>query len=330
MASGLNRRDGKIVSFINMKGGVGKTTSSVTLAETCASEFGWRVLVVDLDAQASASYALCGDERYEAVIEADQSIAAFFEPVTEGRTPRTLSAFITEGEAGDEGDPIVDVVCSEPSLRYTERALIERYYQLRLKRVVTASAPEGQTRRIMRESLGALRTVYDLIVIDCPPGISIFAEAGVACSDLIVAPTIPDYLSTLGLKELNRKFIRQLRRDGNLHGRMAILPTKVRSADATHRKYLKVLDQMVSSDELEAVLLESFVAESSDIARALDSELRGERFRDKYGKVREDLVALAEEVKGLLEDDNGHVESEPSHKAADARRVERSARSSAA
>ena len=42
------------------------------------------------------------------------------------------------------------------------------------------------------------------VVIVCPPAISIFAEAGVACSHLIVTPTIPDYLSTLGLKELKR------------------------------------------------------------------------------------------------------------------------------
>lgn len=300
---------GRVVSFINMKGGVGKTTSSVTLAETCASEFGWRVLLIDLDAQASASYALCGEEKYETVVEAEKTIACFFDPVADGMRPAPMASFITEGE-GDTADAGVgapgakiDVVCAEPGLRFTERSLIERFYKLRQKRVVTASAPEGQTRRVMRDALASLRKVYDLIVIDCPPGISVFAEAGVACSDLIVVPTIPDYLSTLGLKELNRKFIRQLRRDGNLRGRIAILPTKVQDSNATHRRYLKILDDMVRNGEINAAFLDTFIAESAHIARALDSALHGEQFKQKYGKVREDLLAFAEEIKGLLDHD---------------------------
>ena len=296
-------KTGNIVSFINMKGGVGKTTSSITLAETCASEYGWRVLVVDLDAQASASYAVLGPERYEAEVEAERTLAHFFDAVAEtGQPQRPLGGYVTRVDY-DGGDAApIDVICAEPGLRYTERALIERFYRLRMKRVVTASAPEGQTRRIMREGLGALREIYDLIVIDCPPGVSVFAEAGVACSDLIVTPTIPDYLSTLGLKELNRKFLRQLRRDGNLSGRTAILPTKVRVGDATHKAYLKKLDAMVRGGEIEAVLLDSSIAQSADIARALDDEHLGESFKAKYGGVREDLIEFASEIRGLLED----------------------------
>ena len=75
----------KVVSFINMKGGVGKTTSSVTLAETCAAEFGWRVLLLDLDAQASASYALCGADRYEKAVRSERTLAAYFDRVADGR-----------------------------------------------------------------------------------------------------------------------------------------------------------------------------------------------------------------------------------------------------
>ncbi|MEM9957515.1 MAG: AAA family ATPase [Pseudomonadota bacterium] len=298
--------EGRIVSFINMKGGVGKTTSSITLAETSASEYGWKVLVVDLDAQASASYAVLGPERYEEEVAAERTLAHFFDAVAEtGQPQRPLAGYVAHvahvDYDGGAGAPI-DVICAEPGLRYTERALIERYYRLRMKRVVTASAPEGQTRRIMREGLGGLREIYDLIVIDCPPGISLFAEAGVACSDLIVLPTIPDYLSTLGLKELNRKFLRQLRRDGNLSGRTAILPTKVRRGDATHTAYLKKLDAMVRTGEIEAAFLDSMIAQSADIARALDDEHLGESFKDKYGNVREDLIEFASEIRGLLED----------------------------
>ncbi|MEM9724992.1 MAG: AAA family ATPase [Pseudomonadota bacterium] len=301
----------KIVSFINMKGGVGKTTSSVTLAETCAAEFGWKVLVVDLDAQASASYALCGAGGFEDAVRSERTLAAFFDRVADGRRPEPLSEYRTRSGGGDAEARTalgaeagsIDVLCSEPSLRYAERALIEHYHTLRSKRRATVSkaGPEGQTRRIMRDSLDRLKTAYDLIVIDCPPGISIFAEAGVSCSDLIVMPTIPDYLSTLGLKELNKRFLRQLRRDGNLTGRMAILPTKVRPSDATHKRFLKHLDQLVRDGAVEASFLTTLIGENANIARALEPEHLGEAFKDKYAAVKTDLVAFAEEIRELLE-----------------------------
>ncbi|MEL6979920.1 MAG: AAA family ATPase [Pseudomonadota bacterium] len=303
----------KIVSFINMKGGVGKTTSAVTLSETCAAEFGWKVLLVDLDAQASASYALCGAAAYETAVRGERTLAAFFDRVADGRRPEPLSEYRTRAAAvetaGDDAaaasGAAIDVLCSEPSLRYAERALIEHYHTLRTRRgrdVVSRSGPEGQTRRIMRDALDRLRGSYDLIVIDCPPGISIFAEAGVAASDLIVMPTIPDYLSTLGLKELNKRFLRQLKRDGNLAGRMAILPTKVRPSDATHRRFLKLLDQLVRDGAIEASFLTTLIGENANIARALEPDHLGEAFKDKYAAVKTDLIEFAREIKGLLED----------------------------
>ena len=293
----------KVVSFINMKGGVGKTTSSVTLAETCASEFGWKVLVVDLDAQASASYALCGAKAFEDAVRSERTLAAYFDRVADGRRPEPLTEYRTPAAAADGGEGTIDLLCSEPSLRYSERALIEHYHTLRARRgAVSKAGPEGQTRRIMRDGLDRLRKAYDLIVIDCPPGISIFAEAGVSCSDLIVMPTIPDYLSTLGLKELNKRFLRQLRRDGNLDGRMAILPTKVRPSDATHKRFLKHLDQLVRDGAIEASFLTTLIGENANIARALEPDHLGEAFKQKYAAVKTDLVEFAREIKELLEE----------------------------
>lgn len=292
----------KVVSFINMKGGVGKTTSSVTLAETCASEFGWKVLVVDLDAQASASFALCGAKAFEESVRCERTLASFFDRIADGRRPEPLTEYRTPAVAAEGGEGAIDVLCSEPSLRYAERALIEHYHTLRARNAsVSKSGPEGQTRRIMRDALERLKTAYDLIVIDCPPGISIFAEAGVACSDLIVMPTIPDYLSTLGLQELNKRFLRQLKRDGNLSGRMAILPTKVRPSDATHQRFLKRLDQLVRDKAIDAAFLTTLIGESANIARALEPDHLGEAFKDKYSAVRVDLVEFAKEVRALLE-----------------------------
>ncbi|MEL6317739.1 MAG: ParA family protein, partial [Pseudomonadota bacterium] len=270
-------------------------------AEAAAAAFGWKVLLVDLDAQASASYALCGDANYREAVADERTLATFFDRIAAGARPEPLGPYVTPALVHDSSERI-DVICSEPALRYAERALIERYYQLRMKRVVTASAPEGQTRRIMRNGLAAFDEHYDLIVLDCPPGISIFAEAGVACSDLVVMPSIPDYLSTLGLRELNEKFLRQLSRDGNLHGRTAILRTKVQGANAIHKKYLRELEAMAGSTDFDTLLIGTTISQSADIARAIDSDRQGDAFNDKYKGMRDDLIAYAEEIKGLLED----------------------------
>ncbi len=56
-----------IVSMVNFKGGVGKTTLSVNIAACLAQEFAQRVLLVDLDAQANASVWLLGPEKWRSV-----------------------------------------------------------------------------------------------------------------------------------------------------------------------------------------------------------------------------------------------------------------------
>jgi cellulose biosynthesis protein BcsQ len=53
-----------IVSTINLKGGVGKTTTSVALAETLSCEFGKKVLLIDLDPQTNATIMLIGEDRW--------------------------------------------------------------------------------------------------------------------------------------------------------------------------------------------------------------------------------------------------------------------------
>ncbi|MCE9519729.1 MAG: 30S ribosomal protein S20 [Verrucomicrobia bacterium] len=52
---------------------------------------------------------------------------------------------------------------------------------------------------------------YDYILIDCPPGISLFAEAALIAADAILAPTIPDYVSRLGLITFRKRALEALK-----------------------------------------------------------------------------------------------------------------------
>src|SRR5579859_34319 len=64
-----------VISIINLKGGVAKTTTTVALAETLASVYGKRVLVVDLDPQTNATTMLIGEKRWQELNEQGYTLA---------------------------------------------------------------------------------------------------------------------------------------------------------------------------------------------------------------------------------------------------------------
>ena len=67
-----------VISTINLKGGVGKTTTTVAIAEILSAEFHKRVLVVDLDPQTNATVMLIGDQRWKELNEEDRTLAQLF------------------------------------------------------------------------------------------------------------------------------------------------------------------------------------------------------------------------------------------------------------
>ena len=68
----------RVISVINLKGGVGKTTTTVGLAQILSVEFNKKILVVDLDAQTNATTMLIGEEKWMEVNKQKQTIAQLF------------------------------------------------------------------------------------------------------------------------------------------------------------------------------------------------------------------------------------------------------------
>lgn len=75
-----------VVSFINYKGGVGKTTVSVEVAATLSREHSFKVLVVDLDPQTNASFYLVSEEDWENWVDDNGSLKDIFESAIRGET----------------------------------------------------------------------------------------------------------------------------------------------------------------------------------------------------------------------------------------------------
>lgn len=185
----------KIISVSNMKGGVGKTTISVALAQAFAEGAAGKkakVLVVDLDAQANASFWLCGHAKLTAAIEQGRTIDTLLEDVIVFGKHASLKERVQPAKALSDR---LFVVPSSPNLRIVERELIvflsrRQRNLLEVERVVAD---------LFEQEMQALRNEFDVIIFDTAPGISAFTEAGLRQSHVVIVPTVPDFISNLGL-----------------------------------------------------------------------------------------------------------------------------------
>ena len=189
---------GKIVSFINRKGGVGKTTITVNLGGYLAVSLNKKVLIVDLDPQASASSWLMTQELYlERVvnfpgnpINSSYQIfrdALFYENYYNKEIG--IQKGVVKDKKGTILTPTLDLIPSNTQLDNLEREIVN-YYDLKLA--------------IFHEALLKHDIVndYDYILIDCPPNMGSASQNALFASDAFVIPIIPDPLSFQGFPEL--------------------------------------------------------------------------------------------------------------------------------
>ena len=176
----------KTISLINMKGGVGKSTITVNLAWRFAGYRHWskRVLVIDLDPQFNASQYLLGVRKYDALLQKDTpTIWDIFEQGTRtpvGRSPHVQASDVVTPVARIRGGGCVDLIPS------------------RLELALSLRSP-GQKERLLRRTVDSIRDNYDVILIDCAPTESMLTTAAYLCSDYILVPVKPEYLSSIGL-----------------------------------------------------------------------------------------------------------------------------------
>lgn len=169
-----------VLSSINLKGGVGKTTIAVNYAAYCGRK-DRRVLLCDLDPQANASFGMIGVEGWEQHTSTKGTVADLL------GARRHKSA---QGAARGFDDVVIREAWENVDLIPSHLDLFTVDLDL-----AGLTAREFQLRKSLKEHLDD----YDVVICDCPPNLTLPTQNALAISTNFVVPVSLDYLSVLGI-----------------------------------------------------------------------------------------------------------------------------------
>lgn len=229
----------KIIALANQKGGVAKTTSTYNLATAKAME-GYKVLMVDLDAQGSLTIA-AGIEPGEDRLEGFSTVDLF----NKKKDPAD-AIFEVQTVSVEER---LYIVPSDPNLAHTENyvnTLDEKVY-------------------FIKDACEVFEQYeFDYVFLDCPPNLGIIVTNALVAADEVIIPVKTDYLSYRGV-ELIKDSIEKVKGNKRMNPNLQILgviPTMYRANANDHKDILSILQKQ---ERILGIIKESVEASKGDV-----------------------------------------------------------------
>jgi chromosome partitioning protein len=203
----------KIVSVINYKGGVGKTTTTANLG----AELAWRgfdVLLIDMDPQASLTFSFVKPEEWQEQLADNLTIKNWFDSFGKKQVRALPDLIVVPAMAKQRlaGKGSLHLISSHLGLINVDLELATELGGGTLKQ---NKLKYLRVHNRLKEGFAQLDpTRYDIVLIDCPPNFNVVTKTAIVASDHILIPAKPDYLSTLGIDYLRRN-VDQLVKDFN-------------------------------------------------------------------------------------------------------------------
>lgn len=201
----------KVVSFINYKGGVGKTTTAYHVSCSLAQHYRQKVLMIDIDPQTNLTFLCVPYERWQNRKRNPGTIKNLYDRYTNNQA-LDVRRFIWNDSVVIGRYPIrgLDLIPCDIDLLGEDVGggqIVGTFS--------TMQALQQNAKRYLREMSFLKKVIedteerYDWVVIDCPPNLYLMTQNALHASDYYVVTAIPDHLSTIGLNILASK-VRQI------------------------------------------------------------------------------------------------------------------------
>jgi chromosome partitioning protein len=213
-----------VVSVINYKGGVGKTTLTANLGAELAAR-GRRVLLVDLDPQASLTLSFFTLAEFDELAK-QNTVLQWFESFIAGGTAEPLRKYVVAPTAVNQATRTnggqLHLLASHLGLIEIDLDLAASLGGSRFQQAHPRFLP---VHRLLADALNdAAFDTYDVVLIDCAPNFNMVTRTGIVASDHLLIPARPDYLSTLGIGYLRARLSRLVAEYGEVAEAVAEAP----------------------------------------------------------------------------------------------------------
>lgn len=279
--SDVRTKEAKVVSIINMKGGVGKTTLCIGIADYLAHyRKKKKILVIDADPQFNSTQALL-----DAYLKGDYFADILPKQKTINRLFRPQVDFSQHYESPKADEIIVelsdtlDILCGDLNLVLANKSSDYSYVR-RLNRFIKDNN---------------LKEVYDLILIDCPPTLTIYTDSALMASDYYLIPNRIDRYSIIGISSL-QKAINNLKREEEINLECLGLVYTIIETELT-KKQREMKETFEARKELQDLYV--FTATLSFV-KDIQVGKQGP-IPTRYLKSRDDIVDLSKELLDRLE-----------------------------
>ena len=246
----------KTIAIYHHKGGVGKTTVSINLAAAFRKK-GKRVLLIDIDAQANTTFAT-GLVKF--IFEEDDNLK---------------DCNISHLLESSKYNSIPEIAKKSHYFNLPEIDVVPSHITLIEKQAELSQVDRERTRLIKK--LEQVNTKYDIVIIDAPPSLDLYAEAALTAADYLIIPSDLKPYSNQGLKSV-KNFVEQINNKNKIGlGKppiqiMGVLPSKI----STHAMYLQHTfpkHKSVVPEHYNLPLMENIISERIHLSHCINQTL---------------------------------------------------------